>query len=139
MSLGAPAGMYSARFASIRRGGSDAVGAQVRRILALTESSQVADERRQAPRTPFPHLVRVQAIDPQTLAAQDEPLVVVGRYLSEQGFGFYHNTPLAHRFVAVTLESPGGDAVRLLLDLSWCRFTQLGWYESGGRFLRVID
>ena len=26
----------------------------------------------------------------------------------------------------------------MLLDISWCRFTGLGWYESGGRFLQSV-
>ena len=26
-----------------------------------------------------------------------------------------------------------------LLDVDWCRFTQLGWYESGGKFLRAVE
>ena len=26
-----------------------------------------------------------------------------------------------------------------LIDLTWCRFTRQGWYESGGRFLESVD
>jgi hypothetical protein len=135
----APAGMLSARLTPLHAGSSNSVAAQVRRILALASSPPIAEQRRQAQRTPFPHLIRVHAVDPHTLAAVDEPLVVVGKFLSEQGLGFFHQAPLAHRFAVVTLELYGGEPVRLLLDVSWCRFTRLGWYESGGRFLGAVE
>ncbi len=139
MPLSAPADAFSASFAPAYGGSPDTVASQVRRILAITSSPPVAAQRRQSQRTPFPQLVCVQAVDPKTLVPQDEPLVVVGKYLSEQGLGFFHPVPLPHRFVVVTLEIHGGPPLRLLLDVSWCRFTRLGWYESGGRFLRVVE
>ena len=128
-----------ARLPPTRAASADAIGVLVRRVLSGMVSYPVPVQRRQSQRTPYPQLVRAQAVDPYTLAPQDEPLVVVGKYLSEHGFGFFHNVPLAHRFVAITLEAPDAPPVRLLLDVSWCRFTRLGWYESGGRFLRVVD
>jgi hypothetical protein len=135
----APAAALSARFAPIHSGPSGGVGSQVRRILSLVASPPIAEQRRQAQRMPFPHLVCVQAVDLHTLVPQDEPLVVVGKYLSEQGLGFFHQVPLPHRFVVATLEVHGGPPARMLLDVSWCRFTRLGWYESGGRFLGVVE
>jgi hypothetical protein len=34
----------------------------------------------------------------------------------------------------------GADAwLGFLIDLSWCRFTKQGWYESGGRFRQVVN
>jgi hypothetical protein len=38
----------------------------------------------------------------------------------------------------VALETAGGDRLRLLIDVTWCRFTEQGWYESGGRFLQTV-
>jgi hypothetical protein len=63
---------------------------------------------------------------------------VVGKDLSERGLGFYHQAPLPYRRAIVTLEDASGRVVSLLMDLSWCRFTRHGWYDSGGRFLKLI-
>ena len=35
-----------------------------------------------------------------------------------------------------SLESGSGQWFGFLIDVSWCRFTRHGWYESGGRFLQ---
>lgn len=139
MSLCAPARRLSARVPAHSTGSLDAVGAEVRRVLLSVATPDVGLQRRRTQRSPYPQLVRLEAVDPETLAAQDEPLVVVGKYLSEQGLGFFHPVPLAHRFVTVTLDVYDGRPARLLLDVSWCRFTRLGWYESGGQFLRVVE
>jgi hypothetical protein len=139
MSLCAPAGRLTSRFARTSEGFADAIGFEVRRVLLAVAAPGVTIQRRQSQRMPFPQLVRVQAVDPETLVPQDESFVVVGKHLSEQGLGFFHQVPLAHRFVAVTLDVHDGQPARLLLDVSWCRFTRQGWYESGGRFLRVIE
>ena len=65
-------------------------------------------------------------------------MVVVGRHLSEHGLTFYHPKPLSFRRVIATLETANGARLAFLLDLSWCRFTRHGWYESGGRFLDTV-
>jgi hypothetical protein len=32
-----------------------------------------------------------------------------------------------------------GTDLCLLVDLAWCRYTRYGWYESGGKFLKVVS
>jgi hypothetical protein len=98
-----------------------------------------APERRKDRRYPFPYLVRLSPVGSDGTTPSGQPVVVVGKHLSERGFGFYHPEPLAYRRMVATLETPGGDRLSLLIDLSWCRFTGRGWYESGGRFLAVVD
>lgn len=95
--------------------------------------------RRFGPRYPYPQLVRMAPVDRDGSERSGESLVVVGRQLSEQGFDFFHPSPLPYRRVVVTLETCDGRWLRLLLDLTWCRFTRHGWYESGGRFLKILD
>jgi len=90
-------------------------------------------ERRRELRYPFPNLVTLRPVDDE-----GAPVTVVGRHLSERGLGFYHQTPLPYRHVIATLEAGEGRQVSMLVDVSWCRFTRSGWYESGGRFLRVV-
>lgn len=95
--------------------------------------------RRYGPRYPYPQLVRLAPLDRAGNEIAAASIVVVGRQLSEQGIDFYHPAPLPYRRVIVTLETCDGRWLRLLLDLTWCRFTRHGWYESGGRFLRILD
>ena len=95
-------------------------------------------ERRRDNRYPFPFLVHLTPVDDDGQPVSSETIVVVGKHLSEQGLGFYHPKPLPHRRMIVSLESPGGQWMGFLIDLSWCRFTKQGWYESGGRFIRSV-
>jgi hypothetical protein len=71
------------------------------------------------------------------ITPEGDSVVVVGKHLSEHGFGFYHQAPLAHRRMIASLESRRGQWLAFLIDLSWCRFTKGGWYESGGKFLQT--
>jgi hypothetical protein len=124
------------RVAALAAGGQ--IGEQVRLALSAVQKPHSAPERRRTQRFAYPQLLEVIPADPESLQPVDEPLVVVGKQISENGLGFYHSTPLPYRYVIVTLERGFRGPVRLLLDLSWCRFTRHGWYESGGRFLRLL-
>jgi hypothetical protein len=123
------------RVAALAAGGQ--IGEQVRLALSAIQRAPNAPERRRTQRFAYPQLIEITPADPQTLEPLDEPLVVVGKQISENGLGFYHCAPLPYRYVIVALERGFRGPVRLLLDLSWCRFTRHGWYESGGRFLRL--
>ena len=95
-------------------------------------------ERRSEHRYPFPHLVHLTPIDEDNTVRHDETVVVVGKHLSGRGLGFYHPKPLPYRRMIASLEV-GTDAwIAFLIDLSWCRFTKQGWYESGGRFIESV-
>lgn len=114
------------------------IGEQVRLALSAVQRAPNAPERRRTQRFAYPQLLEITPTDPESLQPVGEPLVVVGKQISENGLGFYHCAPLPHRYVVVVLERGLRGPVRLLLDLSWCRFTRHGWYESGGRFLRLL-
>lgn len=111
----------------------------IRGLLAqLYPDGKILDRRRDR-RFPFAHLLRLTPVAADGRHVTGAPLVVVGHHLSERGLGFFHPHPIAARYVVATLCAPGGQELDALLDLSWCRFTKEGWYESGGRFLRVLD
>ena len=95
-------------------------------------------ERRAQQRFPYPHLVCLTSVAEDGTTRRDETVVVVGKHLSERGLGFYHQQPLAHRRMIASLETTAGSWLGLLIDLSWCRFTKQGWYESGGRFIQTV-
>jgi hypothetical protein len=72
------------------------------------------------------------------LIACGDPVAVIGKHLSERGLGFYHVKPLPYRHMIASLELPENNWASFLLDIKWTRFTQYGWYDSGGRFLQSV-
>ncbi len=116
---------------------AEEVRAQVWGLLsALYPRNDLAERRRQQ-RYPFPYLVHLTPVARDGCTAFGEPIVVVGKHISEQGLGFYHPKPLPHRRMIASLEAGRGRWIGFLIDISWCRFTRQGWYESGGRFLEA--
>ncbi len=95
-------------------------------------------ERRGSSRYPFPCLVHLKPVGADGVTPEGESVVVVGKHISEQGLGFYHQQPLPYRRMVVSLECGKGRWLGFLIDLNWCRFTKDGWYESGGRFLQTV-
>ena len=96
-------------------------------------------ERRSNQRYPFPHLLHLTPLGADGTPSGQDPIVVVGKHLSEQGLGFYHTNPLPYRRMIVSFETGNGSWLSFLIDLTWCRFTKQGWYESGGRFLQTVE
>ena len=107
-------------------------------LLGKLYPSGKAGERRGDRRYPFPQLVHLTPISSDSSAGHDTAIVVAGKHISERGIGFFHREPLAYRRVIASVQC-GDRWLAFLTDLSWCRFTRLGWYESGGRFLQVVD
>jgi hypothetical protein len=119
-------------------GVDDEVRVQVWGLLTTMYPRNDLMERRRDKRYPFPCLVHLTPVGPDGFTPEGETVVVVGRHLSEQGFGFYHQQPLPHRRMIASLECGKGNWLAFLIDLNWCRFTKDGWYESGGRFLQAV-
>lgn len=113
--------------------------AQVRQRLAdlqVVTGSSRWPERRRSPRRHFPYLLDVTPLDPKTGLPEPTALRGVGRQLSEFGLDFYYPGSLPHRHVLVEVESSQG-ALRLPLELTWCRFLADGWFEHGGKFVSL--
>jgi len=96
-------------------------------------------ERRQEQRHAYPHLVVLTPLNPDGRTPTKETIVVAGKHLSESGLGFFHPEPLPYRRVIASLEMPGGGWTAFVMVLSWCRFSRHGWYESGGKFIQLVD
>lgn len=117
---------------------SDEVRTQVWALLATLYPKHETNERRRDIRYPFPYLVHLTPVGDDGATPEGEPIVVVGKHLSERGLGFYHPKPLPYRRMIASLQAVSGQWVGFLIDLNWCRFTKQGWYESGGRFLEPV-
>lgn len=96
-------------------------------------------ERRREDRYPYPKLIRLSPLAADGRTPLAESVVVVGKHLSPRGIDFFHREPLPHRRMVAWLETTSGIAQPVLVELLWCRFTKEGWYDNGGRLLRVID
>ena len=112
---------------------------RVRGLLASMYPNSDVYERRNEARYPYPRLVHLTPVDADGMAISTESFVVAGKDLGDGGLSFYHPDPIPHRRAVASLELAPGRWLGLLIDLSWCRFTRLGWYESGGRFLQIVQ
>lgn len=99
----------------------------------------VTRDRRRYARHPLPLLMELTPIDIETGEATGDSLIVVGKSLSEHGIGFFHQHAIPYRHALVRVEDHSERETSFLVDLAWCRYTQFGWYESGGRFLKVLE
>ncbi len=111
---------------------------QICGLLATFYPERNVTERRKETRYPFPSLIHLTPVGEDGVTAEGDTIVVIGKHLSVRGLGFYHPMPLADRRMIVSLETEDGQWIGFLIDLSWCRFTEQGWYESGGRFLQAV-
>ncbi len=114
----------------------DAIRRQVWGILAGLYPRRTP-ERRADQRFPYPYLLYLTPVQNGTSPASDS-VVVVGKHLSERGLGFYYREPLPYRRMIASLEMRDSHWAGFLIDITWCRFTQHGWYDSGGRFLQIV-
>lgn len=96
-------------------------------------------ERRREQRYPLPKLLQLRPVGPDGRTSIGATITASGKHISETGLSFFHPQPLAYRLVIVSLEKADRSRTEFLLDVDWCRFTQLGWYESGGKFLKMPE
>jgi hypothetical protein len=124
---------------AVRSTGDESIRRQVWSLLAgLYPHGGPMIERRAAQRFAYPQLLHLTTTLADGRSPADRTIVVVGKTLSEGGLGFFHRDPLAERHMIASLMNHDQQYVSFLLDVTWCRFTTLGWYESGGRFLEVV-
>ena len=116
----------------------ESVRVQIMGLLAQLYPQGEMVERRNEQRYPFPYLVHLTPLSDDGMIKETETVVVVGKHLSERGLGFYHPKPLPYRRMVASIESGNGAWLGFVIDLSWCRFTKQGWYESGGRLLHSV-
>jgi hypothetical protein len=119
--------------------GSDraALALQVESLVARINPS-VSRERRRDERFAIPLLFKLSPLDTGQRASEHESIVVVGKNVSRRGFSFFHEQPISHRRAILELVQPGLGEFAAEIDVTWCRFTKPGWYESGGRLVRPV-
>lgn len=97
----------------------------------------VEPDRRVQQRTPIPFLFQLSPSPDEPPELLAHSIVVVGKDITSRGISFYHEKPIPYRRGTLSIDLPDECLVELEVDLLWCRFTSLGWYESGGRLMGV--
>ena len=118
---------------------TDDIHRRVQRLLDSRLALSKPEKRRRSERHPFPYLIKLCPVGEDKTEPAGEPMIVVGKQISNTGFGFYHQEPIAFRNAIASLPTRNGHWLSFLVELTWCRFTELGWYDNGGRFLQVVN
>ena len=124
--------------ARLRPRPEDMFDSQMRSLVEMLHPDINVD-RRLYDRIPIPALFRLTPFDIRHGSAAGEAMVVVGKNLAQRGIGFFHDRPIPYRRAVIELDQPELGKWAAEIELQWCRFTKVGWYESGCRVLRVID
>jgi hypothetical protein len=111
---------------------------QIESLLARLNPA-VAQERRRDDRVAIPVLLRLIPLDADRHPIAQDAMIVVGKNISRRGLSFFHEGALPHRRAIIELAEPGLGAFAAEVDVKWCRFTRPGWYESGGRLIRLVS
>jgi hypothetical protein len=93
-------------------------------------------DRRQEDRAAISVLFRLTPFDANHQLLVQEASIVVGKNISRRGVSFYHEKAITHRRALIELADPAAGIFVVEIDVTWCRFTKPGWYESGGRLIR---
>jgi hypothetical protein len=104
-------------------------------LMAAHIPEGISLTRRSERRFPYPRLAKLIPLESEDAAPTAKPMVVAGKQISAGGFGFFHQQPIIERYAQILFEKPSGGQFAVTMELRWCRFNRLGWYESGGRFL----
>lgn len=94
-------------------------------------------ERRHDDRVAIPVLFRLTPLDADRVPLESDQSIVVGKNISRRGVSFYHENAISHRRARIELVDPVASTFSAEIDITWCRFTKPGWYESGARLIRA--
>jgi hypothetical protein len=99
----------------------------------------VVCERRNDDRIAIPVLFRLTPLDANRQPIESQAAIVVGKNISRRGISFFHERPTPYRRAIIELAQPGLGSFAAEIDVNWCRFQRPGWYESGGRLIRLAS
>ena len=95
-------------------------------------------ERRRQLRYPFPHPIYLTAIGADGITAEGEPIVAVGKDLSETGLGFFHAAPLPSTRMIVSLQTDNKRWLAFIIEIIRSQSIRQGWHEAAGRFVQPV-
>ena len=107
-------------------------------VVASWHTSGPLLQQRYRHRVPLRRQLIIIPLDEQLETPCGSPLRVEGRDISLAGISFAHSLPLPHRKVALMLPHLHETAPSIVTQLTWCRFSRDGRYQSGGGFLGTL-
>jgi hypothetical protein len=119
-------------------GGDRAALGRLVRALVAGLNPEVSLERRRDDRLAIPVLLQLTPLDDDRQPIESATVTVIGKNISRRGLSFFHEHPLPYRRAVISLQHPEIGDFSAEIDVSWCRFTKPGWYESGGRLVAAI-
>jgi hypothetical protein len=114
------------------------IEALVRELKASWHPLSTVADRRREHRIPCDLAATLVPLDEQGRNLAGESLGVRIKDVSQHGVGVGHAEPMPHRLVLLAFTTTGGEPVRLVVRLKWCRFKRTSGYESGGQMVRVL-
>lgn len=108
----------------------------IRRAIAGKQPISTRMERRSDTRYAFPYPITLIPVEDALRGDARSRISAIGKHITIHGVDFYTSKPIAAKEVVCQFHSVTG-AHALVLELSWCRHNAQGWFENGGRFLRV--
>ena len=108
-----------------------------RQILRRAQTLWQGPERRAQQRLPLAQLIHMVPLG-NDLKPASKPVYVVGKNLALLGLDFFHPAPIVQRFAIVSFQSGTASWIQFLMKITWCRFLRSGWYDSGGKFIKLV-
>lgn len=114
------------------------IDALVRELKASWHPLSSVGDRRREHRIPCDLAATLIPLDEQGQSIAGDILRVRIKDVSQHGVGVGHAEPMPHRLVLLAFTTAGGEPVRLVVRLKWCRFKRTSGYVSGGQMVRVL-
>lgn len=114
------------------------IDALVRELKASWHPLSTVADRRREHRIPCDLAAALVPLDEQGQNLAGESLGVRIKDVSQHGVGVGHAEPMPHRLVLLAFTTTGGEPIRLVVRLKWCRFKRTSGYVSGGQLVRVL-
>lgn len=108
----------------------------IRRAIAGKQPIDRRLDRRRDARYAYPYPLMLLPLDAAIRGERDRQIAAIGKHLTIHGIDFYTTSPVAAKEVLCQFHSSSGDYA-LVIELNWCRHNIQGWFENGGKFLRV--
>lgn len=112
------------------------VDSVIRRAIAGKQPITTRMERRSDTRYAFPYPITLLPVEDALRGDARSKISAIGKHITIHGIDFYSSKPIAAKEVVCQFHS-GTGSYALVLELSWCRHNAQGWFENGGKFLRV--
>lgn len=112
------------------------VDSVIRRVISGKQPLERRMERRLDARYAYPYPLTLTPIEAVLRGNWTSNIAAIGKHITVHGLDFYTTAPLAAKEVICQFHL-ANVACSLVIELTWCRHNSQGWFENGGKFVRV--